>query len=169
MIRSNALRSTTRSLTTGNALARHGSIVDRVAVLEAAHVELADGGAAVGPVRDAVDHQAAHAADALAAVGVERDRVLALAHQAFVDDVEHFEERHVRRDVGGRVVLETAGGIAAGLSPDFEVQSHDLAQAWLRRSRLVRALEPTCSSAASGALPRRPAAPCAARAAGRRP
>ena len=50
---------------------------DRVAVLEAAHVELADGRAAVGPVGDAVDDEAAHAADAFAAIGVERDRVLA--------------------------------------------------------------------------------------------
>ena len=55
---------------------------DRVAVLEPAHVQLADRRAAVRAVRDAVDHQAARAADAFAAVRVERDRVLALARSA---------------------------------------------------------------------------------------
>src|SRR4029077_16516332 len=49
---------------------------DRVAVLEAPHVELAYGGAAVGTVRHAVDEKPAGAADPLAAVGVERDRIL---------------------------------------------------------------------------------------------
>ena len=45
MIRSKAPRSTTRSLMTGKAVARQGSMSMRVAVLEAAHVELAGGGA----------------------------------------------------------------------------------------------------------------------------
>ncbi len=47
MIRSKALRSTTRSRTTGNASARQGSIVSDVAVLERAHVQLAGGRASV--------------------------------------------------------------------------------------------------------------------------
>jgi hypothetical protein len=42
--------------------------VDRVAVAETAHVELARRGARVGSVREAVDHEAAHAADPLAAI-----------------------------------------------------------------------------------------------------
>ena len=83
----------------GSALARHGSSTMRVAVLEAAHVELADGRAAVRAVRDAVDQEPAGAADPFAAVRVERDRILALRDQPFVDDVEHLEKRHVGRDV----------------------------------------------------------------------
>ena len=51
--------------------------VDLVAVLEVAHVELARGGRPLGPVGDAVDDHAAHAADALAAVVVEGDGLLA--------------------------------------------------------------------------------------------
>ena len=42
-MRSNAERSTIRSLMIGKAVARHGSIDDRVAVVELAHVELAGG------------------------------------------------------------------------------------------------------------------------------
>ena len=53
---------------TGKARARHGSMVIVVAVLEVAHVQLAGGRGAFRAVGDAVDHQAAHAADALAAV-----------------------------------------------------------------------------------------------------
>src|SRR4051812_29748266 len=45
-----------------------GLDVDGVAVLELTHVDLADGRAAVRPVRDPVDDEAAHAADALTAV-----------------------------------------------------------------------------------------------------
>ena len=75
MMRSKALRSTIRSLTTGKAFARHGSIVI-VSPSEPSHVELTDGGAAVRPVRDAVHDQAAHAADPFAAIGIERDSVL---------------------------------------------------------------------------------------------
>ncbi len=41
----------------------------------------------------------AHAADALAAVVIERDRLLAVGDQLLVDHVEHLEERHVGVDV----------------------------------------------------------------------
>ena len=64
-----------------------------VAVVEAAHVELAGGGAAFGlSVRRAVDVERAHAADALAAVVVENERLLAGLDELFVENVEHFEE-----------------------------------------------------------------------------
>jgi hypothetical protein len=42
-----------------------------------AHVELAHRGAGQRTVRLAVDHEPAHAADPLAAIVVERDRILA--------------------------------------------------------------------------------------------
>ena len=141
---------------------------DGVAVLEPAHVQLADGRAAIGPVRDAVDHQAAHAADAFAAVRVERDRVLALLDQPFVHDVEHLEKRHVGRDVVGRVVDQPAraSGRPAARS---SAQSHDPHERGRSSGSLVSLASPTCSSAASGALLRTPAAPCAAPAPCRRP
>ena len=79
-----------------------GLEVELVAVLEVAHVQLADGGAALGAVGDAVDHEAAGAADAFAAIVLEGDGVFAVGDEAFVDDVEHLEERHVGIDVVGR-------------------------------------------------------------------
>ena len=94
---------------------------DRVAVAEAAHVHLAGRRALVGSVRDAVDHQAAAAADAFAAIRIERDRILALLDQRFVDDVEHLEERHVGMHVVGGVVHEPAGLIGPGLPPHFQI------------------------------------------------
>ena len=97
IMRSNAVRSTTRSLTTGKALRAPRLQVQLVAVLEVAHVELAQRGAAAAAVRHAVDHAAAHAADALAAIVVEGHRVLALGDQLLVQHVEHLQERHVRR------------------------------------------------------------------------
>ena len=65
---------------------------DHVAVLEAAHVRLAARHAAVRAVGLAVDHERAGAADSLAAVVRERDRLLALRGQLVVHDVEHLEE-----------------------------------------------------------------------------
>ena len=78
---------------------------------------------ASGPCGDAVDHAAAGAADAFAAVRVERNRVLALADQLFVDDVEHFQERHVGRDVLGDVVDQSARLILRRLPPDSSSDS----------------------------------------------
>ena len=67
-----------RSLMTGKAAARHGSIMIVSPSLELAHVQLAGGRAPLRAVGLAVDHQPAGAADALAAVVVEGDRLLAL-------------------------------------------------------------------------------------------
>jgi hypothetical protein len=64
------------------------------------HVQLADRGAALRPVRQAVDHEAAAAADALAAVVLEGHRLFALVDQVFVQHVEHLEERHVLVTLG---------------------------------------------------------------------
>ena len=93
---------------------------DRLAVAEAAHVDLAGGRALVGSVRDAVDNQPATAADAFAAIRIERDRVLAALDHGFVDDIEHLEEGHVGMDVVRGVVHEPAGSIRPGLPPHFQ-------------------------------------------------
>ena len=78
----------------------------------------------LGPVRHAVDHEAAGAADPLAAVVVEGDRLLALLHQPLVDHVEHLEERHVGADVGGLVADHAPRRGRAGLPPDVEGEVH---------------------------------------------
>jgi hypothetical protein len=61
---------------------------DGVAVLEFPHVELARRGLARA-VRDAVDRERAGAADALAAVVIKGDGLVALAREFVVHDVEH--------------------------------------------------------------------------------
>ena len=103
MMRSNAPRSTTRSFSTGNARARHGSIQTSCPSLKLPHVQLTCGGGALRSVGNAVDNEPAHAADAFAAVVVEGDRIFAVGDEPFVHDVEHFEERHVLADVVGRI------------------------------------------------------------------
>ena len=86
----------------GKGFGAPGLEIDLVAILEVAHVKLADGGALEAAVGFAVDHKAAHAADAFAAIVVEGDGVFALGDEGFVEDVEHFEERHMLVDVGMR-------------------------------------------------------------------
>ena len=93
---------------------------DLVAAVEHAHVQLARRRAALRAVGLAVDHQRARAADALAAVVVEDDRVLALLDQPLVEDVEQLEERRLVADLGDLVGLEATLLVGAVLAPDLE-------------------------------------------------
>src|SRR5581483_9151546 len=77
----------------------------------------------LGAVGDAVDHEPARAADALAAIAVERDRVLAVGGELVVDHVEHLEERHVGAHVVGDLCDELAVAARVGLPPHVECQS----------------------------------------------
>ena len=62
----------------GNAFARHGSNTNSCAVFEMTHRQLANRRRGQRPVRHAVDHEAARSANALAAIVLERYRLLAL-------------------------------------------------------------------------------------------
>jgi hypothetical protein len=97
--------------------------VDDVAIVERAHVQLARRGD-FGAVRDAVDHDTARTADALATVGVERHRLLALEGQPLVEDVEHLEERHVLADVLQAVGDHLTLGLGVLLAPDTNGDLH---------------------------------------------
>ena len=97
---------------------------DGVAVAEMAHVQLAGGGAFLAAVGNAIDDERAGAADAFPAVGVERDRFPAARDELLIDDIEHFQERHVRDDVLGFVDLEAAGRARVLLAPDLEDEIH---------------------------------------------
>ena len=99
---------------------------DRVAVLEGPHVELTGRRRLHGTVGAPVDHHPAGAADALAAVVVERDGVLPLRDQLLVEHVQHLEERHVGRDVLHGIDLEAPGVLGVLLAPDFEREIHYL-------------------------------------------
>jgi hypothetical protein len=97
---------------------------DLVAVPEDAQVELADRRPLARAVRDAVHGERAGAADPLAAVAVEGDRVVAALDQPLVQHVEQLEEGHVgaRHDVW--VGHEAAGVGAVLLAPDVQRELH---------------------------------------------
>ena len=97
--------------------------LDRRPVGELPHIYLA-GGHLLRPLRVAVDHQRAGAADPLAAVAVEGDHPLLLTPQSGVQLVEHLEEGAVGVDVLDREGLEVAIRLAVELPPYLEVESH---------------------------------------------
>src|SRR5699024_1570460 len=113
MIRSKEERSTTRSLITVNGSARQGSTS-----ITSPSVQLAVGDGLARTVGEAVDHQTAHAADALTTVGVERDRVLPLEGELLVEHVQHLQEGHVLGDVGHLVGVHLPGCVTVGLTSD---------------------------------------------------
>jgi arginine decarboxylase-like protein len=53
-----------------------------------------------------VDHQTTGSADPLPTIVVESDRILPSTHQTLVEEVEHFEERHLIRDFVDLIGLE---------------------------------------------------------------
>jgi hypothetical protein len=73
-------------------------------------------------VRQAVHDQRAGAANAFAAVALERHRFLALAHKIVVDLVEHFEEGHVGRNIFRLDFLEFPLGNFVLLPPQAELE-----------------------------------------------
>jgi hypothetical protein len=86
--------------------------------------KLADGRAALSAVRQAVDHHRTGAADAFAAIGIERNRLLAFGDQILVDHVEHFQKGHVGQDIGGLVSDQPAFAFGVLLPPDFQGKIH---------------------------------------------
>ena len=98
--------------------------MDGVAVLEPAHMQLAGGDAAPRTVCLTVDEEAARSANAFATVVVERDRIIALAHEVVVQHIEHFEKGHVLGNIVHGVVLDAALVVRAALPPDLQVQFH---------------------------------------------
>ena len=75
-------------------------------------------------MRHAVDQETAGAANSLAAIVFERDRGLALVLEVFVQQVQHLEERHIRRNALHLIVSKRAGRFVALLPPDFECKVH---------------------------------------------
>jgi hypothetical protein len=73
---------------------------------------------------DTVDHHTTSAADPFPAIVIEGDWCVTAFGQSLVHDIEHFEERHVRTDVGCRVRLEAARLIGTGLPPDPKREAH---------------------------------------------
>src|SRR6266481_4190250 len=97
---------------------------DRGAVAKFSHVKLAHSAGMIGTVSFAIDRERARAANAFAAIGVKGNRFLASIKQLFVEDVEHFEKRRVRRDIADLVIDKFAGGLAVLLTPDSQRKVH---------------------------------------------
>jgi hypothetical protein len=55
---------------------------------------------------------------------IEGNRIFALMDEGFVEDVEHFEKRHVRVDVGALVTDHAAGVLGVFLAPDVKCEFH---------------------------------------------
>lgn len=89
-----------------------------LAVSEVSHVELAGGGGALGTVGHAIDDHSAGSADALPAVVLKCDGVLARFDKFFINHVQHFQKRHVFVDVVGLIGLKASRLIGARLTPD---------------------------------------------------
>ena len=79
---------------------------DGRAIAKFSHVKLTHRAWVIRPVCFAINGERAGTANAFAAIRVERDRFLAAAQQIFVQDVEHFEERRVRRNIMHFVINE---------------------------------------------------------------
>ena len=77
-------------------------------------------------MRHAVDHETAHAADTLPAIVIESHRLLTLVDKAFVEDVQHLQERHLRIDIGNFVTHHAALFAGVALPPDMQGQFHYL-------------------------------------------
>src|SRR6267378_1936315 len=96
------------------------------AIGEGAHVQLACSGGALRPVRAAVDHHAARPANPLAAVVVERDRLVLAREQLLVEYVEHLEERHIGTHVRHVVADKDPRELWPRLPPDVQRHTHYL-------------------------------------------
>ena len=93
---------------------------DRIAVLKTAHVQLAGRGTTVRTVRLTVDHHSAGSTNSFPAIVVERDGLFPFGDQLFVQDVEHFEEGHIRGNAADGIGLQTTRLLWASLSPDLQ-------------------------------------------------
>ena len=101
---------------------------DLISVVELAHVQLAGGDGIVVAMRATVDIQSTHAADTLTAVIVEAHRMSDMVvDQLLVEDVEHLQERAIRRDVLDGIGLEVALGGGVFLAPNMQSEIHFLA------------------------------------------
>ena len=73
----------------------------------------------------AIDRKRTGPANALAAIGIECDRLLALCDKPFVHDIQHFEKRRIRRNVRGLVFDELPFALRVSLAPDLEFEIHE--------------------------------------------
>src|SRR5262249_1608034 len=97
---------------------------DRRAVAKLSHVKLAHRARMIGTVWFAVNGERASAANTFAAIRVERDWFVSTSHQSLIENVQHFYQRRVRRNVARFIINEFAWRLSVLLSPDLEFEVH---------------------------------------------
>jgi hypothetical protein len=97
---------------------------ERVVIPEKTHGELAHGGAPLASVGHSVDQETARPADPLSAIVIEGNRRLLPPEEAFIESVEHLEERHVRRHVLYFIRDESPQFLCALLPPNPQSKVH---------------------------------------------
>src|SRR5690349_4525780 len=75
-------------------------------------------------VRTSIDVHGACATDAFPAVVIECNRVLSFMNEPLIQHVEHFQERHFRRNVLHLIGLESSFVLAVLLPPHFQCEVH---------------------------------------------
>src|SRR5207249_6812588 len=90
-----------------------------------------------GTVSFAVNRERTRTANSFAAIGIECDWLLAAHDQLFIQNIEHFQKRRVRRDVFHVVIHEFAGGFWIRLPPNAQAKVHSCEQYGTER-RAVR-------------------------------
>src|SRR5258706_6155866 len=77
-----------------------------------------------GPGGPSVNEEPPRAADALAAIVLEGDGLLAVLYELLVQDVEHLEERHLGRHATDLVRDESSRRRRIFLPPDSQCEFH---------------------------------------------
>ncbi len=80
---------------------------DGVAILVMPHVQLADRVRSLRAVGDAIDHKAAHATNALAAVMIKSNWLITCQGELVVEQIKHLQEGGIGADVIQLVVHQT--------------------------------------------------------------
>ncbi len=94
--------------------------------MEMTHVELAGGRACFGAMGDTIDHKSAYSANPFAAVMVKCDWVLAFGNEVLVDNIEHFEKRHLGGNIFCLKGFHSSRILGIFLPPDMEGEIHYL-------------------------------------------
>jgi hypothetical protein len=87
-------------------------------------MQLAGGGALLRAVGLTIDHEAAGATDAFAAVTVEHNGFATGLDEVLVDGIEHLEEGHLVLHVSCLIGLESARVVGVVLTPDLQSELH---------------------------------------------
>jgi hypothetical protein len=72
------------------------------------------------PVGLTIDVKGTHATNPFAAIVVKGHRVIPAGNELIVQHIEHFQERHILRDISHGIVYHGALIAGAFLAPDFE-------------------------------------------------